>query len=167
MPYKYGMDHSALGASTGQASAQVPQSMHLSSTISYLPSPSTIASVGQFSAQAPQEMQSSLILYAMIYSSVLFNFTDHSAPLYYITKAIFCKRDFKNFCKKIRPKCEQIENCSQGKDSFVRIRLCILGGCCMSRVVSASAACLHGHIVAVEFFRGRIGLILQADLDLT
>ena len=60
-------DYSALGASTGQFSAQEPQSMHLSASISYLPSPSVIAPTGQFSAQAPQEMQSSLILYSSVY----------------------------------------------------------------------------------------------------
>ena len=46
--------YSAAGAPTGHTSAQAPQSMHFSASITNLPSPSEIASTGQPSAQAPQ-----------------------------------------------------------------------------------------------------------------
>ena len=59
------LNYSALGASTGQVSAQAPHSMHLSASITYLPSPSEIASTGHSAAQAPQEMHSSPITYAI------------------------------------------------------------------------------------------------------
>jgi hypothetical protein len=52
-------------ASTGQVSAQEPQSMQASGSISYWSDPWEIASTGQFGAQAPQETQSLLILYAI------------------------------------------------------------------------------------------------------
>lgn len=64
--------YSAAGAPTGHTSAQAPQSMHFSASITNLPSPSEIASTGQPSAQAPQEMHSSEILYAIILSSLYF-----------------------------------------------------------------------------------------------
>ena len=57
--------------------------MHLSASISYLPSASWIASVGQFSAQAPQEMQSSLILYAIVVSSNTYLLTSREAEVAY------------------------------------------------------------------------------------
>ena len=60
---------SCVGAPTGQVSAQAPQSMQASSSITYLPSPSLIASTGQPAAHAPQEMHSSEILYAIVRSS--------------------------------------------------------------------------------------------------
>jgi hypothetical protein len=59
-------NYSASGAPTGHSAAQEPQSMHLSASITYLPSPSEIASTGQASAQAPHMMQASEILYAII-----------------------------------------------------------------------------------------------------
>ena len=49
-------------ASTGQFSAQVPQSTQMSGLITYLSSPSEIASTGQLSAQEPQLTQASVIL---------------------------------------------------------------------------------------------------------
>jgi hypothetical protein len=52
-------------ASTGQASAQEPQSTHFAGSISYWLDPCEMASTGQVAAQAPQETQSVLILYAM------------------------------------------------------------------------------------------------------
>lgn len=61
------LNYSCAGAPTGHVSAQVPQSMHLSASISYLPSPSLIASTGHSAAQAPHEMQSSEILYAILH----------------------------------------------------------------------------------------------------
>ena len=64
--------YSAAGAPTGHTSAQAPQSMHFSASITNLPSPSEIASTGQPSAQAAQEMHSSEILYAIILSSLYF-----------------------------------------------------------------------------------------------
>jgi hypothetical protein len=53
------------GALTGQTSAQEPQSMHLPSSITYLPSPSAIQLWGHSPSHAPQEMHSSVILYAI------------------------------------------------------------------------------------------------------
>jgi hypothetical protein len=64
--YKRILNYSSAGASTGQASAHAPHSMHSSALISYLPSTSTIALTGQASTQEPQAMQASEILYAMI-----------------------------------------------------------------------------------------------------
>ena len=59
-------DYSAsTGAPTGQVSAQEPQPMQVSASITYCVSPCEIAATGQFSAQAPQEMQASVILYAI------------------------------------------------------------------------------------------------------
>ena len=58
--------YSALGAPTGQVSAQVPQSMQSSALMTYLPSPSLIALTGHASAQAPQATHSSEILYAIV-----------------------------------------------------------------------------------------------------
>lgn len=49
-------------ASTGQESAQAPQSVHLSASITYWSSPWLIASTGQVDSQAPQEMHSLEIL---------------------------------------------------------------------------------------------------------
>jgi hypothetical protein len=63
-------------ASFGQVSAQVPQSMQTSASISYLPSPSEIASTGHSPAQAPQEMQASVMIYAMVATSGIF-YHDH------------------------------------------------------------------------------------------
>jgi hypothetical protein len=59
-------NYSSSGAPTGQASAQAPQPMQVSASITYLPSPSVIASTGQPAAQAPQATHASVILYAMI-----------------------------------------------------------------------------------------------------
>jgi hypothetical protein len=58
-------NYASTGASTGHESAQAPQSMQVSASITYLPSPSEIAPVGHSAAQAPQAMQSSEILYAI------------------------------------------------------------------------------------------------------
>ena len=55
-------NYSAEGAETGHTSAQAPQSMQVSASISYFPSPSEIAVTGHPSAQAPQLMQASEIL---------------------------------------------------------------------------------------------------------
>lgn len=55
----------SLGAPTGQVSAQAPQLMQVSSSITYFPSPSEIASTGQAPAHAPQAMHSSLIVYGI------------------------------------------------------------------------------------------------------
>jgi hypothetical protein len=62
--------YSSAGAPTGQFSAQAPQEMHFSGSITYCPSPSVMASTGQLAAQAPQDTQASLILYAIIKSSL-------------------------------------------------------------------------------------------------
>jgi hypothetical protein len=59
------IDYSSLIAPTGQPSAQEPQLMQTSASITYWASPSLIAPTGQVSAHAPQEMQSPLIQYAM------------------------------------------------------------------------------------------------------
>jgi len=56
-------------ASTGQESTQAPQSMQPEASITYLASPSEIALVGHSASQAPQLMQSSLIRYAIKYTS--------------------------------------------------------------------------------------------------
>jgi hypothetical protein len=64
-------DYACLGASTGQTLAQVPQSTQTLSSITYLPSPSLMQETGHSEAQAPQLMQSSLILYAMIHTSLI------------------------------------------------------------------------------------------------
>ncbi len=63
--FGFSLNYSALGASTGQASAQAPHSMQASASITYLPSPSEIASTGHSAAQAPHEMQASSIMYAI------------------------------------------------------------------------------------------------------
>ena len=55
-------NYSALGASTGQAPAQAPHSIHSFASITNLPSPSEIHPTGHSPAHAPQEMQSSLII---------------------------------------------------------------------------------------------------------
>ena len=49
-------------ASDGQTSTQAPQSVQVSASITYLPSPSLIASTGHSLSHAPQEMHSSLIV---------------------------------------------------------------------------------------------------------
>jgi hypothetical protein len=54
-----------------------------------------MASTGQASAQAPQEMQSSLILYAMIKTSII-DFYSYD----YITDFEKCKRYFENLTSK-------------------------------------------------------------------
>jgi hypothetical protein len=61
------MYYASWGAPTGQSSAQAPQPMHASASISYLPSPSLIAPTGQESTQAPQDTQSSVILNAIFH----------------------------------------------------------------------------------------------------
>ncbi len=66
--------YSCAGAPTGQVEAQVPHSMQASASITYLPSPSEIAPTGHAPAQAPQEMHSSLILYAIVFTSALNGF---------------------------------------------------------------------------------------------
>ena len=58
--FKY--HYSALGAETGQTSAQAPQSMQVAASITYLSSPAVIALTGHSLSQAPQLMHSSLIL---------------------------------------------------------------------------------------------------------
>lgn len=65
--------HSGFGASTGQTPAQVPQSMHSSLLITYLPSFSEIQLTGHSSAHAPQAMQSSVITYAIFSTSLPFD----------------------------------------------------------------------------------------------
>ena len=57
-------------ASTGQFSAQEPQSTQMSALITYLSSPSAIASTGQFSAQEPQLTQASVMKYAILSTSI-------------------------------------------------------------------------------------------------
>ena len=52
-------------AATGQISAQVPQSVHFSGSITYLSLPSLMAPAGQLASHAPHEAQSVPILYAM------------------------------------------------------------------------------------------------------
>jgi hypothetical protein len=54
--------YSGTQASTGQTSAQVAHSVHLSGSITYLGSPSLMASAGHSSLQVPHIMQSSVIL---------------------------------------------------------------------------------------------------------
>jgi hypothetical protein len=81
-------DYSALGAPTGQTSAQLPHSMQTSGLISYLPSPSAIASTGHSAAHAPQEMHSSVILYAIVCTSsldftlIITNVFDFATPFF-------------------------------------------------------------------------------------
>jgi hypothetical protein len=58
--------YSWAGAPTGQVPAQAPHSMHLSGSITYLPSPSEIASTGHSDWQAPHMMHSSEITYAIV-----------------------------------------------------------------------------------------------------
>ncbi len=55
----------ACGAPTGQTLAQDPQSIQVSGSITYLPSPSEIAFTGHSASQAPQLIHSSLITYAI------------------------------------------------------------------------------------------------------
>jgi len=50
----------------GQVSAQAPQSMQVSGSISYWFAPSEIEPVGHSAAQAPQLMHSLLIVYAIV-----------------------------------------------------------------------------------------------------
>jgi len=52
-------NYSAAGAETGHVPAQAPQSIHVSASITYLPSPSEIAPTGHSPAHAPQLMHSS------------------------------------------------------------------------------------------------------------
>ena len=54
---------------TGHPPAQLPQSMHLSGSISNFPSPMLIAPTGQLASHAPHATQASPITYAMIFSS--------------------------------------------------------------------------------------------------
>ena len=63
---QYDGNYSWLIAPAGQPSAQAPQSMHVSASITYCPSPSLIAPAGQVPSQAPQEMQASEITYAIV-----------------------------------------------------------------------------------------------------
>jgi len=60
---------------TGQPPAQLPQSMHLSGSISNFPSPMLIAPTGQLASHAPQATQASPITYAIFFSSYLFNYS--------------------------------------------------------------------------------------------
>ena len=80
--------YSAAGAPTGQVSAHAPHSMHLSASIAYLPSPSAIASTGHSAAQAPQEMQSSLILYAIVQSSLNLEFIQNDVEYQLVEKSL-------------------------------------------------------------------------------
>jgi hypothetical protein len=50
-----------MGASTGQTAAQLPQSMHWLSSITYLSSPSEMQPTGHSGSQAPQLMHSLVI----------------------------------------------------------------------------------------------------------
>ena len=52
-------------APVGQTSAQAPQSLHLSGSITYLSGPAVMAASGHSGSQAPQLMQSSVILWVM------------------------------------------------------------------------------------------------------
>lgn len=63
-------DYSWVIVLTGQPAAQLPQSMHLSASITYLSSPMLIAPTGQVLSHAPQEMQSSPIQYAIVLTSI-------------------------------------------------------------------------------------------------
>jgi hypothetical protein len=54
--------YGALIASVGQTSTQLPQSVHLSGSMTYVSGPSLIASTGHSAAQDPQLMHSSVIL---------------------------------------------------------------------------------------------------------
>jgi hypothetical protein len=58
-----------LGAATGHTFAQEPQSMQASSSMMYLVSPAVMQLTGHSGSHAPQLMQSSLITYAISYSS--------------------------------------------------------------------------------------------------
>lgn len=53
------------GESVGHTSAQAPQSIHSSASITYMLSPSEIQLVGHSGSQAPQLIQSSFIKYAI------------------------------------------------------------------------------------------------------
>jgi hypothetical protein len=55
-PFFFAKSYSSEIASTGQPSAQAPQLMQASASITYWVSPSLIAPQGQVSAHAPQEM---------------------------------------------------------------------------------------------------------------
>jgi len=48
-------------ASTGQADAQAPQSMHVSGSITYMPSPADIADTGHSPSHEPQAIHASEI----------------------------------------------------------------------------------------------------------
>ena len=63
-------------------SCAAPHSMHASASISYLPSPSAIAPTGHSPSQVPHIIHSSLILYAICFSSLEILFTLFSAPLF-------------------------------------------------------------------------------------
>jgi hypothetical protein len=63
---------SPLIASTGQLSAQSPQSVHLPASITYWSLPSLMAPTGHKSSQAPQEIQSSVISCAISFSPYQF-----------------------------------------------------------------------------------------------
>ncbi len=58
-------DYCAAGAPTGHVASHEPQSIHVSASITYFPSPSDIADTGQASAHAPHIIHSSEIWYAI------------------------------------------------------------------------------------------------------
>ena len=65
-------DYSSTIASVGQTLAHVPHSTQVSASITYLPSPPEIASTGHSPAHVPQLTHSSVITYAMFFSSFCF-----------------------------------------------------------------------------------------------
>lgn len=87
----------AVGAETGQTSAQAPHSMQTSASITYL-SPSLIAETGHSPAQAPQAMQSSEITYAIL-SLPPINLYLH-CNTYKIKCKTFTKKIFRHMCTK-------------------------------------------------------------------
>jgi hypothetical protein len=72
--FAFEKNYSSTGAPTGQADAQAPQAMQAPASITYAVSPSLIAPTGHSAAQAPQEIQASVILKAMIITSIILRY---------------------------------------------------------------------------------------------
>jgi hypothetical protein len=63
------LNYLGCGAPTGQTPAHEPQSMQLSASTTYVLSPAEMQLTGHSASHAPQLMQSSLMKYAMVYTS--------------------------------------------------------------------------------------------------
>jgi hypothetical protein len=86
------LNYACWGAPTGHASAQEPQSMQVSASITYTPSPSEIASTGHSAAHAPQPMQSSVILNAMVIVPPFNNWCIHFITKPYLFQQVLQKK---------------------------------------------------------------------------